>query len=592
MSKNASSLVEVAKVSSTPKALSLFSGAGCMDRGFKAAGFEVKAAVEMWKPACETFRANFPGVSLVEGDAADPAVKAKVAEILKDWGIDVVFGGAPCQPFSMLGKRVPKDPRNLLVLEFIKYVGMTRPKVFVMENVEGILSALMRDGLIAIEAIKAAAAGIGYKVEHRVLCAAGYGVPQMRKRVIIVGTRFDVPILFPDPTHGPEGSGLLPYVTVKEAIDDLRDRDEDKAFGHFFTRHSARLMRRIEAVKPGQALYSRKHGYRLTPDGQAATLTNNNGSTVLHYALDRMITPRECARLQGVSDEHVLLGSKNDVGKQVGNAVPPPLAKAVGGAVARMLAAIDAGAPELSPSALAPAPVTPAPDAESLKDEVTRDRKSCVGRINVEKRKIDAAGGRVDSLIRSMGKHIDEHIRKARALGESRGDDYLLKALAKDPACRVKKGALYNAWTYHVVRSQMEEKFGRAPDVPMTYFVKVRHNALTLGERRGLLLKAEADKAVTASRLNAMVAEMLKDKGVGRKEPAPDAALVDFARKAFASVTKIAGLLKKGMKPSDDALSFMSKTAEMLARCLKDTGVSSFVPAVVDADAAKGRKAA
>jgi len=212
------------------------------------------------------------------------------------------------------------------------------------------------------------------------------------------------------------------------------------------------------------------------------------------------------------------------------------------------------------------------PDGDTLKAEVAKLTERYVGKINVEKQKIDAAEGRVDSFFLRIGMFVNRFIEEAKARGETRGDDHLLKSIAKDEDCKVKKGALYNARSYYAAHSAMTDKFGKAPDVPMTFFVKVRNKNLTIEEQDNLLVQAEADKEMTASKLNALVAAKLKDKGFGRNDPAPDAELVIHCNKAFSALTKVAGLLKKGIAPSSETVSLMSKTAKMVAACLAKTG--------------------
>ncbi|TAF30921.1 MAG: DNA (cytosine-5-)-methyltransferase [Cytophagia bacterium] len=190
------------------KIISLFSGAGGMDIGFEMAGFETVVAVEYDISCCDTLRKNRPQLPIIHGDIS----KITTAEILRVGGLKpteaaVVVGGPPCQSFSLAGKRMGmNDPRGKLVLEFIRVVKESLPKVFVMENVRGMVN--WQDGK-AIEAIMSEISEpiyfegteYMYKVKKAILNAADYGVPQYRERVFIIGNRLNKNFEFPEPTH-------------------------------------------------------------------------------------------------------------------------------------------------------------------------------------------------------------------------------------------------------------------------------------------------------------------------------------------------------------------------------------------------------
>ena len=192
--------------------IDLFSGAGGLLRGFMDAGFKPEFSVEVWDPAIQTHKRNYPNVPVWDRDIRT----IKDEEIKKYKGkVDLIIGGPPCQGFSTIGKRLVKDPRNELVFEFIRFVNVIQPKVFLMENVRGLLSA--NSGLIK-DAITQEFDAIGYDVIHEVICAADYGVPQMRYRVLFLGVRKDLGIKpsFPAKTVSKED-----YATVGQAIMDL-----------------------------------------------------------------------------------------------------------------------------------------------------------------------------------------------------------------------------------------------------------------------------------------------------------------------------------------------------------------------------------
>lgn len=203
---------------SKPKALSLFSGAGGMDLGFEEF-FNVKAAIEFEKFSCQTLRNNFPDLKVIEGD---------IREVTKDTlgieGLDFIFGGPPCQPFSAAGKQKGvKDPRGLLVDEYIRLVTELQPKYFVLENVQGLVYN-QKGGALAY--ILEAAENAGYETEWKVLNAANYGVPQSRMRLFVIGRAKGLPATgFPEPTHidvsGQLDLFLQPFKTVGEALEGL-----------------------------------------------------------------------------------------------------------------------------------------------------------------------------------------------------------------------------------------------------------------------------------------------------------------------------------------------------------------------------------
>lgn len=196
-------------------AIDLFAGAGGMSLGFNWAGFKTIAANDNFREASITYQQNHPNTTFIPGDITDPEVKKSLLDVInRNNGVDLVIGGPPCQGFSHAGKRLIDDPRNVLYKEFVEVVKLCKPKVLVMENVEGILS--MRKGL-AFNEIKVDFEKLGYRVEGRKLIAAEYGVPQKRKRVIIIGTIHDNPSdFFPTPILTKNH-----FLTVKDAIGDI-----------------------------------------------------------------------------------------------------------------------------------------------------------------------------------------------------------------------------------------------------------------------------------------------------------------------------------------------------------------------------------
>lgn len=329
-----------------PTVLELFAGCGAMGLGFKQAGFEAVLAVEWDKAACDTIRANItPRVA-----------QCAVEEVEKFPRADVVIGGPPCQGFSNLGEQVPFDPRRQLWRQFLRAVEEADPVAFVMENVPPILSSQ------EYVEIRRTAERLGFRVDAWVLNAADYGVPQTRKRAIIVGVRGVAPTRPPQSHRNPKiGLPTLfdvpPWRTVRDAIGDLPrvPTGEDWHIGRNPTRKSLERYRCIppggnrfdlpEHLKPACWKRKKKGGTdlfgRLWWDRPSVTIRTEfykpEKGRYLHPDADRPITHREAARLQGFPDDFVFCGSKIQVGRQIGNAVPPALAFAIANHVLKLI---------------------------------------------------------------------------------------------------------------------------------------------------------------------------------------------------------------------------------------------------------------
>lgn len=212
-----------------PTAISFFSGAGGMDAGFHLAGFDVKLAVEVDPSCCNTLRHNLKNTKVVNADI-NTLSSDDICELsgLIAGEIDCIFGGPPCQSFSLAGRREGlNDERGLLVFKFIEFVRELRPKAFVLENVKGMVNWQGGIVLQEVERMLEAALPTGekYKVQHSVLNAADYGVPQNRERVFIVGSRLNSIYKFPQPTHSSRSiehdQKRRPHVTVGDALSGL-----------------------------------------------------------------------------------------------------------------------------------------------------------------------------------------------------------------------------------------------------------------------------------------------------------------------------------------------------------------------------------
>lgn len=311
--------------------IDLFAGCGGIAEGFCDAGMECVAANEFDKNAAVTYRSNF-NHPLVVGDITLAEVKQQLYELAGDEEVDVVVGGFPCQGFSMSGPRVLEDPRNKLFLEFVEIVRVLRPKVVVGENVEGILS--MGKGEVVRQIIEAFA-DLDYKMEYKLLNAADYGVPQLRKRVIFIGNRIGVENVFPKPVLAPDG-----YKTVKDAIGDLVGHGHDVKLSHLIAASRPKTLLSMKEMKEGEALYPTRNDscrkmFWLRP---APTVKDNHGNWGVHPVENRYFTPREMARLQSFPDDfdfsHV---AKEYQFRQIGNAVPPLMARHIARSVTSMI---------------------------------------------------------------------------------------------------------------------------------------------------------------------------------------------------------------------------------------------------------------
>lgn len=206
---------KIKKQTKTKNVLDLFCGSGGLSKGFEWAGYNIVAANDNFAAACETYRNNHKKTIMIEGDITQNDIKEKLYKSIKGKNIDIVVGGPPCQGFSYAGKRLVDDPRNFLFKEFVEVVKKIKPKVVLIENVEGILTS--NNGK-TFESIKDSFSELGYKMHGKKLLAVKYGMPQKRKRVVIIG------VLSGDPEKCYPEEILLDekdYISVKHAIGNL-----------------------------------------------------------------------------------------------------------------------------------------------------------------------------------------------------------------------------------------------------------------------------------------------------------------------------------------------------------------------------------
>lgn len=367
---------------SRPIGVDLFSGVGGMSLGFEQAGFDVVAAVEIDPVHAAVHAFNFPGCAVLPRPISQlSGSDIRRAARIGRRRVDVVFGGPPCQGFSLMGQRVLDDPRNALVLEFVRVVEELEANYFVFENVKGLTQGKHRAFLD--ESI-AAFARIGYSVTlpWRVLNAMDYGVPQDRERLILLGHRKGklAPVY---PSSGPLAA------TCRDAIGDLPDADrfaelwetdevrtdewgapsayaralrcldrKSWAFGYrrkwdpslltgsLRTEHTPISRRRFAETRPGETEPISRF-FKLPADGVCNTLRAGTDSArgaftsprPIHYRLHRCITVREMARLHGFPDWFRFHETKWHGARQIGNAVPPPMARAIASSIVDALGA-------------------------------------------------------------------------------------------------------------------------------------------------------------------------------------------------------------------------------------------------------------
>ena len=337
------------------KVLDLFSGCGGLSLGFKMAGFEISGAIDNDADSIQTFKKNFKKSKSLIKDIN----KINKKEIKKNFSnIDVIIGGPPCQGFSNANRwqKEYNDPRNLLFLKFIEFVKIIKPKMLLIENVSGILS---RSKGQIINNIKEILNENGYKVDYKLLNASEFGVPQIRKRVFIVGNRLNSIDFF-------ENLKKRKKVTVKDAISELyalEKKDEKKLNGkldnnyikylrkknskvlnHDIVYPAKSTIEKIKHVKQGENWQSipvklfknnrnNRHSSafkRLKEDDFSVTIdTGNAHSNYFHPIYHRIPTPREAARIQSFTDNFEFIGSRTSQYRQIGNAVPPLLSKEI-----------------------------------------------------------------------------------------------------------------------------------------------------------------------------------------------------------------------------------------------------------------------
>lgn len=371
-----------------PTAISLFAGAGGCSLGFRQAGYDVRFATDIDADAVESYRRNFPGTVCEAADIRELSAESVLQRLALDPGeLDMLLGGPPCQGFSSAGVKAGDDPRNSLLGHYVRLIERIRPKWFVMENVEGLLT---NGGGLHVRDTVAAFLEAGYSLNLEKVYAQGYGIPQRRKRVFIAGNRLGRDFVFPEPVTRFSGSIFRKgEVTFAAAVSDLPSaakapgerlafreppRNELQAYlrgearavtDHYSVALSDVQLERVRNLRPGQTMKDlpahlqhesfRRRAFRRVMDGTpvekrggapsglkrliadepSLTITSAATREFVHPTEDRLLTLRECARLQTFPDWFEFAGSAASRIQQIGNAIPPLLARTIAERIAR-----------------------------------------------------------------------------------------------------------------------------------------------------------------------------------------------------------------------------------------------------------------
>ncbi|QBQ07615.1 DNA (cytosine-5)-methyltransferase 1 [Spiroplasma gladiatoris] len=350
------------------KILDLFSGAGGFSYGMEMnENFKTVLAVDINKNAIETFKKNFPSSEVILGDLTIEEVKEEIVNICIEKKVNMIIGGPPCQGFSLKGKKLGlNDSRNFLFLEFFHIVEKLKPEIIVIENVKNMSTA--SDGFF-IKQIEKMFSDIGYNINHGILNSYNFGVPQIRERTIIIGClskniklpkdyitkKNTVRNAISDLNYLKSGEGSFEEVYKKEPDCEFQKqmrKDSKLLYNHQSSNHSKLSLHKLSLIPPekgkeylpndliGKQKFSTTWT-RLEWDKPSPTIdtrfdTPSNGKNS-HPILNRAITPREAARIQSFPDNFIFYGNKTEVCKQIGNAVPPLLSKAIADSIIKQI---------------------------------------------------------------------------------------------------------------------------------------------------------------------------------------------------------------------------------------------------------------
>lgn len=336
--------------------IDLFCGIGGLSLGFEQAGFQPVAAIDMWKDAINTYNHNRT-VKVAQTISVEDFNKKILPTVIKENKIRGIIGGPPCQGFSTVGKREIDDPRNKMYLEFYKAVKIANPDFFVIENVKGMLT--LNNGAFVKDLLRRfGKTGLGYKISYKLLNAADFGIPQNRYRVFYVGLK-DKEFIFPTEFKTPklsakDGISDLLHSTNEEygtsPVNNFQKTMRGKSthpLNQDYTNHTDQTIEIISKIPDGGNIkdlppkFWQVRKYNKAFERMSSTRPSNTIDTghrnYFHYSEPRIPTVRESARLQSFPDEFEILGTRGSQYKQVGNAVPPMLAKIIADAIMAQL---------------------------------------------------------------------------------------------------------------------------------------------------------------------------------------------------------------------------------------------------------------
>jgi len=376
--------------------IDLFAGAGGFSKGLEMAGFKCLAGVDFDENAMITFTNNFPGANHIIADLSNSEQRKGLINQFRKYHLSGIVAGIPCQAFSLAGNRDPLERKAYFFLDFFQFVKELQPVFFVIENVVGLtsmkiispsmidldsmtikndeLESLLKNIRIykdlkrfnsqrklsknesdiytrlknnikemglkvdnflipLLDEIIEQGKSLDYEIAWKILNAGDFGSAQNRKRVFFVGVKknqkksFDFPLEIPN------------SITAGDVIKDLADKPEGFLPNHDFTKHSKSMIERIKNVKPGMNLYEnfKDAWWKIKPDEKTRVCKENHGGVMLNPWVDRVCSPRELARLQGVTDDFVFCGVKSSVLRQIGNMIDWHLSKAIGLALKEFL---------------------------------------------------------------------------------------------------------------------------------------------------------------------------------------------------------------------------------------------------------------
>lgn len=347
--------------------IDLFAGCGGLSLGFLQAGYSINKAVEFDPAIANTYKINHPEIDVLVDDIKN----IDTAGVFNLGDAEVIIGGPPCQGFSMAGARIRQgfidDPRNYLFKHYYNVVRTVKPKIFVMENVKGMLTmqkGKVFDEILSIFSDKDLNEGTPYRIYHKIVKAVDFGIPQKRERLIIIGTTIRgidfeniweetkkaILLNYPDyfePVTVRDAIGNLPTVTENGLIQNPEPQnpyqrylscDNSELTNHAKSHHSPKAIERMHKIESGHnftdldeeinSVHSGSYG-RLVWDEPATTITTRfdtpAGGRFIHPDEDRTLSPREAARIQSFPDDFVFYGTRREISRQIGNAVPPKI---------------------------------------------------------------------------------------------------------------------------------------------------------------------------------------------------------------------------------------------------------------------------